>query len=124
MNKSFTGANLNASSMSHGKFVAAKTITILRLPSSLVPVLLAPSTCTKSSDFTLLDDSCSPEALEQTYCNLDHVQEYTFDTPQPRKNKPQLLQYIRSGGRGSHFTNFLKENYVLWSVALGWSPLL
>lgn len=92
MNKSFTGPNLNASSMSHGKFVAAKTITILRLPSSLVPVLLAPSTCTKSSDFTLLDDSCSPEALEQTNCNSGHLQEYTYETPQPRKKKPQLLQ--------------------------------
>lgn len=110
--------------MSHGKFVAAKTITILRLPSSLVPVLLAPSTCTKSSDLTLLDDSCSPEALEQTYYNSDHVQEYIFDTPQPRKNKPQLLQYIKSGGRRYMFTKFLKENYVLCSVALGWSPLL
>ena len=88
--------------MSHGKFVAAKTITILRLPSSLVPVLFAPSTCTNSSDLTLLDDSCSPEALQQTYCVSDHVQVYAFQFQ--HKYIPQLLDNLmqNSGGRGTH----------------------
>lgn len=39
-----TRVNLNASSMSQGKFVAAKTITSLRVPSSFVPEALTPST--------------------------------------------------------------------------------
>lgn len=56
-------SNLSASSISHGKLVAANTITIFRPPSSPVELLFTPSTCTRSSDFTLLDDSCSPEAL-------------------------------------------------------------
>ena len=57
--------------MSHGKLVAAKTITILRVPSSLVELLFTPSTWTRSSDFTLLDDSCSPDALKKrSYCEL------------------------------------------------------
>ena len=55
--------NLSASSMSQGKLVAAKTITIFRLPSSPVELLFTPSTWTRSSDLTLRDDSCSPEAL-------------------------------------------------------------
>ena len=64
-------SNLKASSMSHGKLVAAKTITILRVPSSLVELLFTPSTWTRSSDFTLLDDSCSPDALKKrSYCEL------------------------------------------------------
>jgi hypothetical protein len=56
--------NLSASSMSQGKLVAAKTITIFRLPSSPVELLFTPSTWTRSSDLTLRDDSCSPEALK------------------------------------------------------------
>lgn len=57
-------SNLSASSISHGKLVAANTITSFRSPSSPVELLFTPSTCTRSSDFTLLDDSCSPEALD------------------------------------------------------------
>ena len=54
---------LSASSISHGKFVAAKTMTVFFSPSSLTVLLLTPSTWTSSSDLTRREDSCSPEAL-------------------------------------------------------------
>lgn len=56
----FSSLRLRASSISQGKLVAANTITIRLTPdSSSVLVSLKPSICTRSSDFTLLDASCS-----------------------------------------------------------------
>lgn len=56
----FSSLRLSASSMSQGKLVAANTITMRLAPdSSSVLVSLKPSIWTKSSDFTLLDASCS-----------------------------------------------------------------
>lgn len=51
----FSKRLLNASSMSQGKLVAAKTITTL-LASSLE---FKPSICTSNSDLTLREASCS-----------------------------------------------------------------
>mmetsp|Transcript_35423 Transcript_35423/g.88608 ORF Transcript_35423/g.88608 Transcript_35423/m.88608 type:complete len:254 (+) Transcript_35423:636-1397(+) len=61
----FSRRRRSASSMSHGKLVAASTITFLPASSagsSSSPPRLHPSICTRNSDLTRREASCSPAA--------------------------------------------------------------
>eukprot|EP00959_Pyramimonas_sp_CCMP1952_P409066 8572613-Pyramimonas_sp.AAC.1 len=57
----FSSRRRSASSRSHGKLVAASTITICGSPVSVV-CPAAPSICVRNSDLTRREASCSPAA--------------------------------------------------------------
>ena len=58
----FSSRRRSASSMSHGKLVAASTITFFSSSPVSSPPPLHPSICTRNSDLTRRDASCSPAA--------------------------------------------------------------